>query len=104
VLAASTIRTARHRAGLTQAELAARAGTSQPAVAAYEASARQPSVATLVRLLEAAGFASRIELAPAGLPEPEEAARQLVEVLELAEHLPHREPGPLRFPRFARRA
>jgi len=42
-------------AGLTQAELASRGGTSQPAVAAYESGARVPSAATMERLLHAAG-------------------------------------------------
>jgi transcriptional regulator with XRE-family HTH domain len=48
----SLIRTARHAAGITQAELAARAGTTQPAVAAYESGARKPNLATLSRLLD----------------------------------------------------
>jgi transcriptional regulator with XRE-family HTH domain len=48
----SLIRTARHAAGITQAELAARAGTTQPAVAAYESGAREPNLATLSRLLD----------------------------------------------------
>ena len=46
------IRTARYAAGITQVELAARAGTTQPAVAAYESGARRPNLATLSRLLE----------------------------------------------------
>lgn len=49
------IREARVRAGLTQAELAARAGTSQPTVAAYERGSKIPSAATLERLLHSAG-------------------------------------------------
>lgn len=48
----SLVRTARHAAGITQAELAARAGTTQPAVAAYESGARKPNLATLSRLLD----------------------------------------------------
>jgi len=48
----SLIRTARHAAGITQAELAARAGTTQPAIAAYESGARKPSLATLSRVLD----------------------------------------------------
>lgn len=49
------IRTAREQAGLTQAELARRASTSQPAVARYERDAASPAVSTLERLLRAAG-------------------------------------------------
>jgi len=48
----SLIRTARHAAGITQVELAARARTTQPAVAAYESGARTPGLATLSRLLD----------------------------------------------------
>jgi transcriptional regulator with XRE-family HTH domain len=46
------IRTARSAAGITQVELAARAGTTQPAIAAYESGARRPNLATLSRLLD----------------------------------------------------
>jgi transcriptional regulator with XRE-family HTH domain len=46
------IRTARHAAGITQVELAARSGTTQPAVAAYESGSRKPNLATLSRLLD----------------------------------------------------
>jgi transcriptional regulator with XRE-family HTH domain len=47
------VRTARHAAGITQVELAARAGTTQPAVAAYESGAKMPNLSTLSRLLDA---------------------------------------------------
>ncbi|MDQ3470739.1 MAG: helix-turn-helix domain-containing protein, partial [Actinomycetota bacterium] len=40
---AALIRTTRTRAGLTQAELARRAGTSQPVISAYEHGRRDPS-------------------------------------------------------------
>jgi transcriptional regulator with XRE-family HTH domain len=72
------IRSARHAAGLTQLELAHRAHTAQPAVAAYESGTRIPNLATLERLLQACdhdvevlarprvrrGAASLAELAP----------------------------------------
>ncbi|MEI6621111.1 MAG: helix-turn-helix domain-containing protein [Actinomycetes bacterium] len=45
----------RRAAGLTQAQLASRAGTSQAAVARYENGTVSPSVATLQRLVRAAG-------------------------------------------------
>jgi transcriptional regulator with XRE-family HTH domain len=47
------IRGARQAAGITQLELAGRAGTAQPAVAAYESGARTPNLKTLERLLGA---------------------------------------------------
>jgi uncharacterized protein len=45
----------RREAGLTQTELAHRAGTSQAMVARYETGAASPTVRTLARLLQAAG-------------------------------------------------
>ncbi len=52
--AAEQIARARHAAGLTQQELAARSGVRQPNIAAYENGRRHPSEAMLTRLLEAA--------------------------------------------------
>lgn len=52
---AGLIRDARAAAGLTQQELAARAGTSQPAIARYERGAAAPTLATLERMLVACG-------------------------------------------------
>lgn len=52
---ARTIRLARVRAGLSQLDLARRAGTSQPAVARYERSTVRPRSDTLDRLLTACG-------------------------------------------------
>ena len=54
-VASGLIREARRGAGLTQAELAHRASTSQSAVAAYESGAKTPNVETLERVLRAAG-------------------------------------------------
>jgi uncharacterized protein len=82
-VAGALILDARTRAGLTQAELARRAGTAQSAIAAYESGRRQPTLPTLYRLLAAAGFDLRARLTPhdphdetlaaweASLPEPE---------------------------------
>jgi predicted nucleotidyltransferase/DNA-binding XRE family transcriptional regulator len=46
---------ARREAKLTQSDLATRAGTSQPAVARYEAETAIPTIPTLERLLAACG-------------------------------------------------
>lgn len=54
--AATKIRTARTTERLTQAELAARACTTQSAIAAYENGSRSPSAKTLDRLLNVSGF------------------------------------------------
>ncbi len=60
VYPAELIRAARRRADLTQSQLAQRAGTSQSAIARYERSVAQPSLATLDRLLATCG--ERLEL------------------------------------------
>ena len=51
--AAVMLREARTAAGLTQRELAARAGVPQPAIARIESGASSPRVDTLARLLAA---------------------------------------------------
>lgn len=53
---ATILRTARQRAGLTQARLAARAGTSAPTLSDYEQGKRRPRADVLLRLLDAAGL------------------------------------------------
>lgn len=62
--AAGLLRQARHEARLTQAELAGRAGVPRSMISAYERDERQPTIATLLRLLKAAGFELRMHLAP----------------------------------------
>jgi transcriptional regulator with XRE-family HTH domain len=56
------LREARRRAGLTQAELAARASTSQPAIASYERARTMPDLTTLFRLVDACGLELRLVL------------------------------------------
>jgi uncharacterized protein len=62
ITAGSVLRQARHRAGLTQRELASRAGISQSVVAAYESGTREPSLATLAALVESTGIALTVGL------------------------------------------
>lgn len=57
------VREARRRAGLSQAQLAARAGTSQAAIARYERARTMPDLPTLHRIAAACGFDLRMELA-----------------------------------------
>lgn len=61
---------ARAQARLSQRELAERAGTSQPAVARLERGEVSPTLATLERLVAAAGYRLRLELQPAPPPDP----------------------------------
>ena len=53
---------ARKRAGLTQAQLAEKAGTSQPAIARWEAGEREPGFETLQKLINACGLDLSITL------------------------------------------
>lgn len=102
---AAILTRARKRAGLTQAELARRAGTSQPVISAYEHGRRDPSIETLRRLLRAAGAELELGIgvhAAPDLPAPAddtERARRLVDVLLLADAIPLRpRTGGLDFP------
>lgn len=72
------IREARERAGFTQAELAKRIGTSQPAIARYERARTMPDLPTLHRIVEACGLELRVELAKPD-PQRDGAARIALE-------------------------
>jgi transcriptional regulator with XRE-family HTH domain len=54
---------ARLKANMSQRELAERAGVPVTMISAYERDQRQPTLATLLRLLRAAGFDLRLHLA-----------------------------------------
>lgn len=55
VVAAQLLRDARQRSGLSQAELARRAGVAQSVISAYESGRREPALRTLSRLVAATG-------------------------------------------------
>jgi predicted nucleotidyltransferase/DNA-binding XRE family transcriptional regulator len=55
-MAGALIRQARRDAGMSQVELAARAGVTQSVVSTYESGHRQPSLPTLAALIQAAGY------------------------------------------------
>ena len=79
---ATLLRSARHRAGMTQAALAERAHTSAPTISAYENGTKQPRADVLFRLLLAAGVEPT--LVPAATPN----ARYIDSYCDaLAEHL-----------------
>lgn len=73
------VRDARRKAGLTQVELAARAGTTQPIVARAERSDAKPTLHTLERLLDAAGYELELRARPRSRPAVDES--QIVERL-----------------------
>lgn len=106
---ASALRGARRSAGLSQADLAALAGTSQATVSDYENGRKEPTLPTLGRLLAAAGARLRVVADRAAAPhlDPEELARRdrvLQDVLALAGALPSEPSRTLDYPRLGRSA
>jgi transcriptional regulator with XRE-family HTH domain len=88
--------------GLSQAELARRAGLPRSVVNAYVRGTREPGSDTLSRLAAAAGL--ELRFAPRKSPvDADRAGRILVQVLELAEALPFRPRPELDYPRLADR-
>ena len=59
---AELLREARRRAGLSQSDLARRAGVTQSVVSEYEAGKRQPALPTLARLVVATGHDLKLGL------------------------------------------
>jgi transcriptional regulator with XRE-family HTH domain len=99
------LRRIRLEKGLTQRQLADRAGTSQPVISAYEHDRRDPTFCTLHRLVAAAGAQLRLESRPQPALDPpadeSEHARRLVEVLSLVDAIPRRSrPATLDAPRM----
>src|SRR5947209_16589698 len=92
---------ARRRSGLRQAAVARAAAMPRSVVNAYERGSREPGVEALAKLLRAAGF--ELHLSRRAPVDPERAGRVLAQVLDLAEALPAKRRGPLRYPRFGRR-
>jgi transcriptional regulator with XRE-family HTH domain len=99
-LAGELIRGVRRESGLSQAELARRAGMPRSVLNAYEHHHRQPGVDALARIALAAGMEVRVEL-PAQRLDPARAGRILEQVLDLAEELPSRRRGRLTYPSLA---
>lgn len=102
---AQLIAEARRAAGLTQARLAARAGTSQPTLSLYERGAREPRAQTLRRILRAAG--ADLQLVVTGErvvePTPSELRQRgeiLAALLDAVDAFPLGDPGPMRAPRL----
>ena len=62
--AAALLQLARLKSGLSQQDLADRASIPATMVSAYERDKRQPTLATLLKLLRAAGFDLKMQLEP----------------------------------------
>jgi transcriptional regulator with XRE-family HTH domain len=103
------IASARAAAGLSQTALAAAIGTAQSVISRWERGVETPRVETLVRILRACGFEPDLVLRPSrngshrqprlvAVPmsevpraaDDEEHGRRLLEVLSLADAIPHR--------------
>ena len=61
-VAGSLLRSARLRLGLSQTRFADVLGIAQPTLSAYESGRRQPTLPTLLRMLNRAGLELRLEL------------------------------------------
>ncbi len=98
----SLIEEIQRQSGLSQAELARRAGIPRSVLNAYARGNREPGTDALLMIAAAAGVALRAE--PRKPPvDPERASRILTQVLELAEALPFRPRGEMQFPPLAER-
>jgi transcriptional regulator with XRE-family HTH domain len=78
----ASLRSARLRAGLSQAELAARAGTTQSVVARLERRGSNPTLATADRLLRATGHV--LSVTPLPMPAAAVDEDQLRERMRLS--------------------
>jgi transcriptional regulator with XRE-family HTH domain len=73
ILPGKLLREARHRRGLTQADLARRLDTSQSVVARLESGRANPTLETFRRAIAATGHDLRVELQPLGWPPIDES-------------------------------
>ena len=100
-LAAQLVGEITARSGLSQAELARRAGLDRSVLSAYAHGRRQPSVAALARIARSAGL--ELELVPSVANTADErAGTVLSEVLDLACSMPFKGRGELEYPPLIR--
>src|SRR5581483_1799553 len=94
------LREARRRSGLSRRQLARRGRTSPSTLSAYESGTSIPSVATLTRLLRAAGFEPEATLRRAPAIDEQELAQKIRALFSLVDVLPRAPRGALRYPVF----
>jgi transcriptional regulator with XRE-family HTH domain len=96
-IAGDLIAQIRRISGLSQAELARRSGLQSSVLSAYEHGRRQPSVQALARIARAAGL--ELEISPlADAQAIERSGEILIQVLDLADRMPSKPRGELRYP------
>lgn len=88
--------------GLSQAELARRAGISRSVLNVYLRGHREPGTDALLRICTAAGVDLKLERREPPV-DPERAGRILGQVLGLAEALPYRPRAEMQFPPLVER-
>ncbi len=94
---ASLIGEIQRRSGLSQAELARRAGIPRSVLSVYLHGGREPGAEALLRIAAAGGM--DLQLARRTPPvDPERASQILTQVLELAEALPFRPRAEMQYP------
>jgi transcriptional regulator with XRE-family HTH domain len=99
---AATLKQVLSESGLSQAELARRAGMPRSVVNAYLRGSREPGADALARLAAAAGL--ELHLIRRRPPvDADRAGKILVQVLELAEALPFRPRPKLEYPHLSDR-
>lgn len=94
---ASLLGEIQRRSGLSQAELARRAGIPRSVLNAYLRGGREPGTDALLRIAAAAGVSLRVDRRRPPV-DPDRASRILTQVLELAEALPFRPRAEMQFP------
>jgi uncharacterized protein len=100
-VASELIARIRRTSGLSQAELARRAGLQASVMSAYAHGHRQPSVAALGRIARGAGLA--LDLVPTSDGAAvEHAGKVLSQVLDLAGSMPYRPRANLEYPPLIR--
>jgi transcriptional regulator with XRE-family HTH domain len=72
-------------------------------LAAYESGLSVPSVATLSRLLRAAGYSAEVALRPVPADDDRERAATIEALMAFTDALPRSARGPLAYPVFGRR-
>jgi transcriptional regulator with XRE-family HTH domain len=100
-VASELIKEIRRISGFSQVELARRTGMQSSVISAYAHGRRQPSVAALARIADAAGLELQLQVTwnDAAL---ERAGKLLVQALDLADQSPRTPPGELEFPPLIR--